>query len=253
MELDDPTLDRLLATRPPRGSGGDPPGDDADEPLDDGLLLAWRAGRLAPEAVEAVEARLARDPEARALAAALATWPPEAVLQRARAALPGQARPVAWLALAAGLLLAAFGAWVFLARDVAPGPAYTAGPLQGGVRTLMAEDAPDTGVFLPTSALRVVLTPATPGAPPPVAVYADRGGPTLTRVAARIDPGEGGVFRVVIGAGEAFGEAFGPRRLVIALGPLDAPATLAWDERPQAGLTWLALPVDYRRSIEETP
>jgi hypothetical protein len=86
-------------------------------PIDDGLLLAYRAGTLSPEAAAAVERHLAADPEARALLNELGAEVSAAEVNAvaARVSLPTNViplwrrRPAAWvavtLAAAAGVTL----------------------------------------------------------------------------------------------------------------------------------------------------
>ena len=68
----------------PAGETGDP----ETEPIDPGVLLDYRAGRLDASAIAAVEARLIADPEARAILRELAEPVPPAKLFQLVAEMP---------------------------------------------------------------------------------------------------------------------------------------------------------------------
>lgn len=91
---------------------GIPPGPAAGlPPVDDGVLLAYRAGKLSPEAAQAVEARLATDREARALLEELSRQTAVGEVEAVLARLPPPSnlislrgrRPLVWGAAAAAL------------------------------------------------------------------------------------------------------------------------------------------------------
>ncbi|MDP1830128.1 MAG: hypothetical protein Q8L48_43090 [Archangium sp.] len=108
--LKDDELRMALKVNPATATRADEP------PLDDGVLLAFRAGTLSPDQSEAIERRLSRDPEARALLRELSQEVSpaevEAVVDRLGPSnvLPLRRKPRAlvWgsavMALAAGLL-----------------------------------------------------------------------------------------------------------------------------------------------------
>lgn len=99
--MNDEELDQMLRAIPDGAQAALPA-------LDDGVLLAYRAGRLSAEQTQAVEERLAKDPEARALLEALSEElgpaDVDAVLARLPAAanvIPLRRRPATWAAVAA--------------------------------------------------------------------------------------------------------------------------------------------------------
>lgn len=214
------------------------------DPIDDALVRAWRAGTLDDAAAEQLEARLAIDPEARALAFAYGeAGPPPALTSWAEAQVPGGGRRTWWAAAAAVLLLGIGGAW-WMSRG--GGPRYLADAPTGSIRTTMSDTAPATGIYGPASRLKIVLRPAAPvESAPPITVFADRGEAALPRVSsARIVAGEAGIVRVEVPMGDAFGQAFGARRLLIAVGPWsgEAPPRIAG---PDETRQWIEVPVTY--------
>ena len=255
----------------PPGSGGPPSGSDAGvdrllrampstDHVDDGVLVAFRAGALTEDAAAAVAAHLDRCGACRALAEALGEPLSAALLERAERSL---AQPRSWFGgaragVAAGLLAAAAAIVLVFALPEGASerpPEYAlAGPF-GAVQETRGETvAQGTPVFLSTSRIRLGLAPAEDlvGAPPAVAVFvSEPGGALRAAPPASLTAGIGGAWRFETEAGPLFGDETGLRHLhvVVAADAADLLALegrRAADVRDEPALRWSTIVVDYR-------
>jgi hypothetical protein len=196
--MDDDAIDALLRDIP----------DDApcSASYDDGRLLAITRGASDDE----LDARLASDPEGRALLAALVEPVPNEVLRRAEQAVVRRRRNgplvagVVVLAAAAALLLVT-RPWEQPAIDSI---AYSVeGPL-GGVRATRGAE-PATTRFLPHSRLRLVVRPHVEpsGDAPVLRVFAVREDRIVEMPRRGITSGRGGAARLEIRVGEVLEDA----------------------------------------------
>lgn len=210
-----------------------------DEHVDDGRLVAWRAGHLAEAETAQVDGHLARCADCRDLAAALADPVPATALDRARRAGPKPRRwPGALLDRARGAdrsarrwplvvttaaSLAAAAALVLwlVPREPAPGWRLE-GPL-GGLAAARG-DGPTTSVFVPDSQVRLILRPEGAPSPGEVALFGEGPDGRLRRVFATLTAGPGGALRVEASGRALFGDTAGRRRGWIAIAD---PATLS--------------------------
>lgn len=161
--VDDDALDALL--RHPTGPPAPP-----EEAIDDGLLLAWRDDALSADDTAAVEALLARSPEARALLRALAIEV-RAPIDAAAARRLARARPRSrtGLLVGAALVLVAAGVVAWVLRPTAgDAPTFEVIASSGIRATRGAEPALDA-IYLPDSPVRIVLRPTEAGRPRPAA------------------------------------------------------------------------------------
>src|SRR5688500_4082368 len=101
-------IDRVLAGLPPAAAGADH--------VDDGVLLALRAGSLDDAQVARVDAHLATCDECRAVLRALARAVPESAYTRAEQALTRKKNPWRYAVLAGTALAAAAALVLVLAR-----------------------------------------------------------------------------------------------------------------------------------------
>lgn len=137
----DDELDELLG----EGLRAEPPATSVEVPLDEGLLLAYRAGRLSEPEAEALERRLARDPEARALLRELSQDVSEGDIDRVvQAAPPPNVIPLFRRGRAVGLLAASLAAAAGVALLVTRPPATAPYRLEveGGISPTRGAAAP---------------------------------------------------------------------------------------------------------------
>lgn len=238
-------IDEALVQVPERGG--------SDAPIDDGVLLAYNAGRLAPEAAEGVEHRLAHDPEARALLKELSRPLNEDLArQLERTHLRGR-RPSLWTAgLIATAAVALFA--VYAGRRGTPAtPLEYALEVEGLVAAQRGgiSAAPSGGRLEPASRLTVRLLPRSePETPPALGIWLV-GADGLLRAADAGDvTARGGAFRFSAEAATLF-PAFGHYELVLHLAPgPDDLAALDGMTRDAAratspGLGWWSVSLDY--------
>lgn len=206
-------IDALIA-------GGAPTGDEVQaqaDPLDPGQLMAWRAGVLPADEAEAVEARLAADPDARATLADLSEPVPDALKARMREVLPTRRRALAWASVLAAAASIVFGVW--LARPGPTSPDYElAGPF-GGVAPTRSAEARDT-YFLPHSRVEIVVRPKArlSEMPPAARVFVSMPGAALRSLpAASMSRAESGAFVVSGTARALLGDAPGTYQIHVAL------------------------------------
>lgn len=215
------------------------------ESLDDGLLLAYRAGRLSPEAAAEVEALLARNPEARALLREL-TQPVEPGLAE-RVERASRGRPRWWIP--AAMAAAAAAAFLIVAQD-APLPPYEM-EARGFVASSRGLAAP-SNVLEPDSRLSVTLRPEqAPEKAPALGVFVAPDGGLLERARAGRITSRSGVFRFEVEAAALFPKP-GRYLVVLVLAPSedvlqDVPGRRADGAKgARPWLEWWTVDVDYR-------
>lgn len=251
---DDDELDRAL--RRPSASWAEAPATAEAAPVDDGVLLAYLDGRLDEAARDAVEARLADDPEARALLRALSAaraTPDLAAARRAQSALEAQApkrRVAVWGAVAVAAAAAVVvGVALWQRPPDPPGVWRVEGPF-GGVQAARSADAGAGGVFLPHSRLRVDLVPAVPPTSDvQVAAYVAAPGDPLRRLPSpAVEVHASGALRVTGRADALLGMPPGPRTLWVVVGPAaaDLEGAASPDAARRAGAAVYEIPIDYR-------
>jgi len=214
MSVDEDPIDELI-------SAGAPDADPAErEPLDVGLLQAWRAGTLDAAQADAIATRLADDPEARATLAALAEPVPADLSARMRAELPAhpRRRVAPWTGALAAAAAVLFGVWL-TRPDHGPLPSYElAGPF-GGIAATRGAEAKGT-YFLPQSQIEVVVRPrrTLSGMPPKARAFVSMPGAALRSLpAASLSRAASGAYTVT-GAGRALlGDAPGTFTISVAL------------------------------------
>ena len=258
-----PDETEMPTTDPPPAAGpapGDPEGPPADAllrrlvlvatpaapdagPLDDALLLRWRAGALDADAAEAVEARLLADPEARALLVAYGVPPAIEALAAAEGAHPGGPSAVAraaslrqrrwrWGLGGAAVLAAALAAIVLRPYALPDTPPPFHLELAGGVATSRAQVDPAAEglrrTFVPTSVITLRLAPDTPPAGAgtlwlPSVFAGSPEGPLLAVPHDALTAGDAGVWRLRTSAARVFQGPSGPRVLLVGVAatPLD--------------------------------
>ncbi|MEZ4467236.1 MAG: hypothetical protein R3F60_20895 [bacterium] len=186
--------------------------------VDVATLLAWRRGRLDAEAAEALEARLARDPEARALLAGLAEAPPTAASTWPQAHWPARRFPRRVVAGFAAAAAAAAAILFFVWPTSASLPPYSLEGPTGATREVRGEER--RVPFRPGDTLRVTLRPAHRHAEPPaVAAFVVGADGRLAARPVDAAPEPSGIVRVSARAATLLGPAPGPSRVVIALAP----------------------------------
>lgn len=232
-------------------------------PIDDGALLAYRAGRLAPDEEEALERRLAEDAEARALLAELdapidvelrdalrdMVARPEFASDQGRRRWPGPA----WLGSRRGFAALALSAAAALLIVARPRPSPSKLGYQMELDGFMAERrgaAPSSQVLLPHSTLEVRLRPREP-----TTANLDCG--IYTMAEQRLHPvsgGElssrGGAFRFRAPAHALF-DGPGLHHLVFVVGPRAGQFAQASLQEVEGAdhLRWV-VDVDYREGVE---
>jgi hypothetical protein len=212
---------------------------DDDEHVDDGVLVAWRAGRLDEPQTASVDRHLADCRPCRALALELSVPVPESLARTAVELGTARSRPrptFAPYAAVAGLLAAAALAVVFLTRPANEGQGpvqgwQVRGPLGGLADARSTDDDRVTHQFAPGATLRVLVEPgpnATRDAEvEPYTVDADgllRAAPGL-----RLERGPTGIVRLSGTISEVFGGRTGSVKLAVVLRPRGGPAL---SERP---------------------
>lgn len=119
----------------------------SEAPIDEGVLLAYRAQKLSPDEAEAVERRLVRDPEARALLRELSQEVSSAEVDRVVQVVPSNVIPlgsrrrriVTWTVTT---LAAAAGLTVILSLRAPQHAAYVM-EVEGGTSTTRGAERPD--------------------------------------------------------------------------------------------------------------
>ncbi|MFN3202400.1 MAG: hypothetical protein ACE366_28635 [Bradymonadia bacterium] len=260
--MDDAALDALAFKAMGGGVPVEPPDPDEAPSLDEGLILAWQAGQLDEHTSARVEAALAADPEARAVALALAELnaSPELVDDVMHRALESQKPKAIWrwpTAMAAAAALA-IGVWWGQQEQRLPGPDYASGPLLGAAQVYRGPDQPQTTspVYLPSNTLMVKLRPATPQSAPKVHIFgAFEGGQLEVLSDHVVEPVEGGGLIISAPASGLFGDRFGPWRLHVVLG--DVPEGLGRrgeaevDARARSsGTTWMSFDLRYAPTLK---
>ena len=218
---------------------------DTGEPLDDHLLLQYRAGLLDEEQVAAVEARLANAPESRAVLAGLAQ--PIAAEQWARAAsvLPTPRRSRLWLT--APLAAAAAAAVVLWLAPTSRGPDLPEYTLEGPFGGLKAvRSAEQSLVFGPESTLRVRLRPVAPVEGVTLGVYS--GSPLRLLPNEGLTAGKDGAFVYEAKVGALLGEAYGPHTLHFVVGDPGGLAGLSFEAARSTAkrARWFSQRIEYR-------
>ncbi len=241
--MHDDELDTLLRKLP----GGSPAPEEADMPLDDGVLIAFRDGNLSAGEAEAIERRLARDPDARLLlrelSAQVAVSDVDDVVSRVTPqakVLPFARKRALWLAtaatLAAGLLL------VVVTRQPAQLGAYQL-EVEGGDATLRGSEEKKTRVLGPESRLTVRLRAEAPSdAPRVLGVFVEGAQGALTRVTAGQLDASRGSFALQL-EGNTWLPTAGRQKLWLVIA--DDEATLRGVEVP-GGARWWSLDVERR-------
>lgn len=181
--MHDDELDTLLRRIP----GGSTAPEENEMPLDDGVLIAFRDGNLSVAQAEAVESRLARDPEARLLlrelSAQVSASEVDDVLSRMAPksnVLPFVRKRAAVLltasALAAGLLA------VVITQQPSKLGAYQF-QVEGGAATTRGSEVKTTRVLGPEGRLNIRLRAEAPSdAPRVLGVFVEGADGVLTRV-----------------------------------------------------------------------
>lgn len=234
-----------------RAEAGLPEGFDIAE------IMAWQAGELSDEAAEALERRLSEDDEARAIATELSAPVPPFLAAWARRQLPGQRSR--WARRAAPVLIAlAAAALFFVLRPVEPGPGvapdYGIVAVRGTHQVVRGDGpAPETRAIDAEGVLTVALAPATAldSAPPSARAFVVRDGALVAAPADALTAGEGGALRFKASARELFGEVYGPRAVLFAVGA-DGERLDRLAGQPEAearslatGVRWLRVEVIY--------
>jgi hypothetical protein len=212
---------------------------DDDEHVDDGVLVAWRAGRLDEPQTASVDRHLADCRPCRALALELSVPVPESLARTAVELGTARSRPrptFAPYAAVAGLLAVAALAVVFLTRPPSEGQGpvqgwQVRGPLGGLADARSTDDDRVTHQFAPGATLRVLVEPG-PGATEdaqiePYSVDAD--GRLGATPGLRVERGPTGIVRLSGLVSEIFGGRTGPVRLAVVLRPPGGPGL---NERP---------------------
>lgn len=255
-----PEEERLDALARAMLSGSMPPDLDREPPeddLDDGIILAWQAGRLDEQTTAQVEEVMASDPEARARALALSdSVVSDEALSRAVAVGPSRGRP-AWLPsfAAAAAAVMAVGIWWGTRGEEGPDFSYTPSALLGAAQSMRSPTAPAARpIYLPDNTLMVKLRPAkAQDAAPAVHVFAARAGEALTtRRDFVVESAAGGGLTLSAPARALFGDAFGPWRLFIVLGEVPEgtggrPEAEARARAPKA--QWIPLELEYAPTL----
>lgn len=221
-----------------------------EEPLDDGVLAAFRRGELDDATAAAVAGRLARDPAARALLVAQAEAARGSDAMSVARAVRGatvRANSGRYAAVAVALVALAAAVILFVGRPTAPEFALD-GPY-GGVAETRGEETISRS-FVPGNRLRLFAKPAAPLEAPPgcVAVVGTPDATGETRRAAvdrrfvRVAPN--GVCRLDAPV-EALFPAFGRYSVALVLLP-EGPGSVP-DGIPRLGQgIWLVEKIDYR-------
>ncbi|MCA9551503.1 MAG: hypothetical protein KC933_15815 [Myxococcales bacterium] len=223
-----------------------------ETPIDDGLLLAYNAGELAPAAAEAVERRLARDPEARALLKELSRPLDEDLARRVERIHLGGRRRSPWFA--GVVALAAVALFAVVSLPPAPSaPMEYALEVEGlvAVQRGGVSAAPSGGRLEPGSRLTVRLLPRSePDAVPSLKVWLVGADGRLRAADAGDVTAKGGAFRFSAEAAALF-PGFGHYELVLHLAstPDDLAAldgmTRDAAQRTSPGLGWWSVPLEY--------
>ena len=236
----DDELDRLLKAVPQA------PTHDSS-PLDEGRLLAWRAGRLSDADAEQVERRLANDAEARALLRelSLGSTPGEvdevmgAVRPRAKV-LPFR-RPAALVAGALTALAAALALFVTRAPSL---PAYQL-EVEGGVADTRS-DVAKGAVLLPDSRLVIRLrAAAATNTKVTLGVYRETAAGLLERVQGGELAARDGSFEFVI-EGQRLLLTSGRHRVWVHVARDESALRAAEGTMPSPGAQWWLLETELR-------
>ncbi|MEQ9499603.1 MAG: zf-HC2 domain-containing protein [Deltaproteobacteria bacterium] len=225
--MNDEHLDALLAQGPePRPQGAH---------VDDGVLVAFRDGRLGDDETAHVEAHLAGCRECRELLEELAVDVEPEMFDRARAAARRNRR--SGRALVVGLALAAATLAAFFLPRNGPLPPYAVEGPMGGLTTVRGTS---TGgeVFVPDSRVKILLRPERPTRPPRLTVFVvDLDGTAVRAPEGVVTAGEQGGFRVEFTASDLFNGTFGVRtvRLVLSDGAAETQFEVAVDYREERG------------------
>lgn len=192
--------------------------------VDDGRLLAWRAGELPGEDAEAVERHLVDCAECRALLAAYAEPVPPVLERWAEEAIPspgrsGLARALQqpagrrrWVGAGVGgsVLAAAAALVLVVGRGAEPVPdGYALDPLAGRVAETRAApaDPAELPTYAPGTVVRTVIRPERPVPPdqvPRLTVVVERGGRRRVVTPDRLEATEAGAIRVEVRAERLF-------------------------------------------------
>lgn len=246
-EPSDDDLDEILKMAPER-----PPEDPC---VDDGVLMAYREGRLAGDALETVDQHLASCADCRFLLSELGAPVPEPLESWAKGTLDKRRRrwPILGTiaAVAAGLLVA-----LFARPQEALLPEYQLrGPL-GGVAPVRG-DTQESGRFVPRSRFKLVLRPdARVDHPVSLVVFVDGADGRLRRAPADgVSRGEGGAFRYEIQAERLFGTEYGRRTVHVAVvADGETPGVIEGTEQEVRGRLpahrWMTVQVEYSEGIE---
>lgn len=193
------------------------------EHIDDGVLLAYARGTLPEEEGAEVEQHLLSCPPCRALQAELTAPAPPALTEWAANTLTRRStvrRYSSWTAVAVAVAVALLLV-SRLPTDRAAVPEYAVSGPMGGVAAVRG-DPRDEGdlVFVPTSTVRWLLTPASPVAAPHLRVFiSDLAAPERVRefIGGDTAVGPTGIVRFEAHADALLGADFGRRRVHLAI------------------------------------
>jgi hypothetical protein len=206
---------------------------DDDEHVDDGVLVAWRAGRLDEPQTASVDRHLSDCRPCRALALELSVPVPDSLVRTAVELGTARSRPrptFAPYAAVAGLLAAAALAVVFLTRPPSEGQGpvqgwQVRGPLGGLADARSADDDRVTHQFAPGAILRVLVEPG-PNATRDAEVepyVVDGEGRLRAATGLRLERGPTGIVRLSGTVSEVFSGRIGSARLAVVLRPRGGP------------------------------
>lgn len=235
----DGDLDRLLkqVPQPPAASSS---------PLDEGRLLDWRAGKLSDAEGEAIERRLASDPEARALLRELSRGSSREEVDEVLGAVQPRAKvlPFRRAGVVVGVVTALAAAFVFFVTRQPPLPTYRL-ELEGGVAEARSEVAKG-GVLQPDSRLVVRLRAAAETDTPVVlGVYRENAAGRLERVEGGELKSRRGTFEFVID-GQTLLQVPGRHRVWLHVARDEAALRAADGSTPSEGAGWWAFDTELR-------
>lgn len=235
----DDELDRLLKQVPQTAPS-------ASAPLDEGRLLDWRAGKLSDAEAEAIERRLATDPEARALLRELSRGSSPEEVEGVLGAVQPRAKvlPLRRAPIVIGVVTALAAALVFFVTRQPPLPTYRL-ELEGGVAEARSELAKGA-VLLPDSRLVVRLRAGVETDTPLVlGVFRENAAGRLERVEGGALKASRGTFEFVID-GQTLLRSTGRHRVWLHVARDEAALRAAEGSAPAEGAGWWAFDTELR-------